>query len=200
MADPAIPTPNESAAVPALGEETAPASPAPSPFGHIGQYRRREGPAEFVHPVSVTGATLEDPTGELSRQRMEQDPDWASPVRWFTKPLEEFGTSVAVYWFGYGVIQAVLVTLAAWLTGSLDHLTAGGYAAMLGFGPAYGTLMDVAAMATGGWALPVGLLLFFAEPALFFLFFFCAEWTDRLKCCLIMFGMIAIRVLILSFA
>ncbi len=188
-------------AAPLLSVPTPPprTQPGKGALGDVRQYKHSPSLLHADGLESVTGATLADPSRKRVSQPLTRDPDWASPMRWFARPLEEFGTSIAIYWLGYGGLQLAVVLLAGLVTGQgeITHFSMG---LMLAVGPLFAAFTDIILAAQGGWALPFGILGFLCEPVLFMLFFFSTEWVDRFKCMGLLLVLVVIRAVVLSFA
>ncbi|HVU37768.1 MAG TPA: hypothetical protein VHC95_05495 [Opitutales bacterium] len=180
-----------------------PASPPPRPvnplFGSIKQYQPAPRLPEYNHVESVTGATVADPARlRLRPAKFENEPDWAAPLNWFTRPMEEFGTSLMVYWFGYGVLQSLLVMLTSAFVPGYSSGPVLGLTVI--FGPVFGWFMDVLMMVSSGLGFCAGVVFLIAEPVLFFMFFFSVEWRTRCRYFGIMVGVLILRAVIFTFA
>ncbi len=166
----------------------------PSPIGSLNQYK----PAErfCANETSITGATVDDPTGSKSRVQVVRDPDWASPLRGFSLAAEGYVFSVFTYWFGYGVLLAVVSSVLSLIFRDTVGLDTHAIAAAVVFGPLYGGLLDFELAFSASWGAPFGIAMLVVEPFLFFLFFFSSEWRERFKYLALMAVFVIVKTVI----
>lgn len=153
----------------------------PSPIGSLRQYSHGESLPSDWNKTSLTGATMDDPTGSKTRQPVLSDPEWASPLAGFKALITGRIFSFVLYWIGYG-FSLMLVMAILWLVGGAQAGSPlGASAAVLFVGPVIGLLLDLEIFISGSWMAVAGLILLLAEPILFYFYLFSDDSRERLR-------------------
>ena len=119
-----------------------------------------------------------------------------SPLRGFSLAAEGYVFSVFTYWFGYGVLLAVVSSVLSLIFRDTVGLDTHAIAAAVVFGPLYGGLLDFELAFSASWGAPFGIAMLVVEPFLFFLFFFSSEWRERFKYLALMAVFVIVKTVI----
>ena len=178
--------------------EAPPVAPAGesriSPLGPLSQYK----PGERYYPnkISVTGATMDDPSGSKTRVQILRDPDWASPLRGFSLAAEGYAFSAFTYWFAYGITLSLASLVLSRIFPGASGLSGPAIGAAVMFGPLFGFFLNIGLIVSGTWGAVFGAAMIMAEPVLIFCFFFASDWRERFRYASLTVALVILKALI----
>jgi hypothetical protein len=169
----------------------------PSPLGPVGQYRPPT--SILAHPLQSRLSQAQSFDAQTKKSYL-RNPEWAAPKRAIGQTILDYFFSVLTYWFGYGLIMALVLLLGTLILGQMQEGSADLLGRIFAFGPLMGLLFDVALLNQSTLLSALGAGFIICEFVLFFLLLFTHDWGGRLRYCGFMLGLVLGKAAILLLA